>query len=49
MVGVNHKYRVAGNLLKNELDFFGKTLQNPARPVLVVMGGSKVNDKIKLI
>lgn len=49
IVGIDHKYRVAGNLLKKELDFFGKTLQNPERPVLVIMGGAKVNDKIKLI
>ena len=49
MVGIDHKYRVAGQLLKKELDFFGKTLENPERPVLVVMGGAKVNDKIKLI
>ena len=50
IVGINYKHRVAGHLLKKELEFFGsKILDNPQKPVLVVMGGAKVNDKIKLI
>jgi len=49
VVGIDHKYRVAGLLMKKELDFFKKVMETPARPFLVVIGGSKVNDKIKLI
>lgn len=49
MVGVDHKIRAAGYLLKKELDYFGKALENPNRPFLVVLGGAKVKDKIQLI
>lgn len=35
--------------MKKELDFFKKVMENPVRPFLVCIGGSKVNDKIKLI
>jgi len=35
--------------MKKELDYFGKVLENPVRPLSVVMGGAKVKDKIKLI
>lgn len=46
MVGVNHKIRAAGYLLKKELDYFGKALESPERPFLVILGGAKVKDKI---
>jgi len=46
MVGVDHKIRVAGYLMKKELDYFAKALENPQRPFLVVLGGAKVKDKI---
>lgn len=49
VVGVDHKWRVAGHLMKKELDFFQKVMENPQRPFLVIIGGSKVADKIKLI
>ncbi|CAB4386820.1 unnamed protein product [Rhizophagus irregularis] len=49
MVGVNLPDRAAGFLLKKELDFFGKALENPDRPFLAILGGAKVSDKIKLI
>lgn len=49
MVGVDHKVRVAGYLMKKELDYFAKALENPQRPFLVVLGGAKVKDKIQLI
>lgn len=42
MVGVNHKIRAAGYLLKKELDYFGKALENTERPFLVILGGAKV-------
>lgn len=49
MVGVKLPNRAAGFLLKKELDFFGKALENPERPFLAILGGAKVSDKIKLI
>jgi len=38
--------KAAGLLLKKELDYFSKVLEKPERPVLVILGGSKVKDKI---
>ena len=49
MVGVDVPTKAAGLLMKKELDYFGKVLENPVRPLSVVMGGAKVQDKIKLI
>ena len=49
MVGIDLETRAAGLLMQKELDYFGKVLQNPSRPLTVVMGGAKVSDKIKLI
>ena len=46
MVGINHEIRAAGYLLKKELDYFAKGLENPKRPFLVILGGAKVKDKI---
>lgn len=46
MVGIDHKIRAAGYLLKKELDYFGQALENPKRPFLVILGGAKVKDKI---
>lgn len=49
MVGVNVQTRAAGFLMAKELNYFAKVLENPARPLTVVMGGAKVKDKIQLI
>ena len=49
MVGVTHAERVAGLLMKRELDYFGDALKEPKRPFLSVLGGAKVSDKIQLI
>ena len=40
---------VAGLLMERELAFLGKVLENPARPLLVILGGKKVEDKIGVI
>ena len=32
-----------------ELEYFSKALEEPDRPLLVIMGGAKVKDKIQLI
>lgn len=46
MVGVDHKIRAAGDLMKKELEYFSKALESPTRPFLVILGGAKVKDKI---
>jgi len=49
VVGVNLPQRVAGKLMKKELDYFSRCLGNPRRPFLAIIGGAKVSDKIKVI
>jgi phosphoglycerate kinase len=49
MVGVNLSQRAAGFLMKKELQYFGKAIEHPDKPVLAILGGAKVSDKIKLI
>ncbi|EGD72269.1 testis-specific phosphoglycerate kinase 2 [Salpingoeca rosetta] len=49
MVGVDLPIKAAGFLLKRELEYFAKALDNPERPFLAILGGAKVADKIQLI
>ncbi|XP_046852348.1 phosphoglycerate kinase-like [Xenia sp. Carnegie-2017] len=49
MVGVNLPLKAAGFLLKKELVYFAKALDSPVRPLLAILGGAKVKDKIQLI
>jgi len=49
VVGIKLDLRVAGFLMKKELEFFGKVLDHPTKPFLAILGGAKVSDKIKLI
>lgn len=39
----------AGLLLQREVDALGRLLHDPARPYVVIIGGAKVSDKIKVI
>ena len=39
----------SGLLVKKELDIMGKAISDPNRPLVLVMGGSKVSDKIGVI
>ena len=39
----------AGPLLANELDALSKTLESPARPLLAIVGGSKVSTKLTVL
>ena len=41
--------RAAGFLLQRECDYLGRVLQSPARPMVAILGGAKVSDKIKVI
>jgi phosphoglycerate kinase len=41
--------RAAGLLMERELKFLGGELENPAKPFVVILGGAKVSDKIKVI
>jgi phosphoglycerate kinase len=39
----------AGFLLKNEIEYFRKAMGNPARPLVAIIGGAKVSDKIGVL
>src|SRR3546814_19044866 len=39
----------AGPLLEAELDALGRALQNPARPLVAIVGGSKVSMKLSIL
>ena len=43
----NHK--AAGFLMSKEVNFFGKVLENPIRPFVAVVGGSKVSGKLQAL
>jgi len=49
MVGEGFDIKCSGNLMSKELDAFAKVLDTPAKPVLAILGGAKVSDKIQLI
>ncbi len=42
-------HRAAGFLLNKEVTFFEKTLKNPMRPFVAVVGGSKVSGKLEAL
>merc|ERR1719262_976326 len=49
MVGEGFDVKCSGALMSKELDAFAKVLDSPAKPVLAILGGAKVSDKIQLI
>lgn len=49
VVGITCAQRVAGMLMKKELDTYAGVLGNPQRPFLGVVGGAKVSDKIQVL
>ena len=40
---------VAGFLMEKEINYIGKTMENPQRPFVAIIGGAKVSDKIGVI
>jgi phosphoglycerate kinase len=49
MMGDGFPIKCSGFLVAKELEAFSKVLDSPARPVLAILGGAKVSDKIQLI
>ena len=43
------KEKVGGFLIKKELEFFDKALNNPKRPLCIIMGGAKVSSKLNVL
>ncbi|MCF6235163.1 MAG: phosphoglycerate kinase [Gammaproteobacteria bacterium] len=48
-VGEHAPVACAGPLLANELEALGKALDNPARPMVAIVGGSKVSTKLTVL
>ncbi|MDH5424527.1 MAG: phosphoglycerate kinase [Gammaproteobacteria bacterium] len=48
-VGVHAPTACAGMLLSNELDSLAKALAEPARPMVAIVGGSKVSTKLTVL
>ena len=40
---------VVGYLVQKEIDFLGNAVNNPERPMVAILGGAKVADKLKVI
>lgn len=49
VTGVGLPDKVAGFLVEKELAAFAAVLENPQRPLLAILGGAKIADKIPLI
>jgi len=43
------KVCAAGFLMRNELDYFNKAMGDPVRPLVAIIGGAKVSDKIGVL
>jgi phosphoglycerate kinase len=43
------EHKAAGFLMSKEVNFFGKVLENPIRPFVAVVGGSKVSGKLQAL
>jgi phosphoglycerate kinase len=45
----HHLPAVAGFLMEKELNFLGKAVTDPERPVAAIVGGAKVSDKVRVL
>lgn len=45
----NYLPSISGFLLKKELDYIGGAISNPKRPLVTILGGAKVSDKLGVI
>ena len=45
----DNEHKAAGFLLKKEIEFFGKLVNNPVRPFAAIVGGSKVSGKLEAL
>jgi phosphoglycerate kinase len=43
------KDKAAGHLMRDELHYLGKVMQDPARPLVAVIGGAKVSGKLEVL
>ena len=48
-ISANIKQTAAGFLMKKEVEFIGGAVDDPKRPFVAILGGSKVSDKIGVI
>ena len=48
-ISANVEKAVAGFLLENEIAYIKEAVENPVRPFVAILGGSKVSDKIGVI
>jgi phosphoglycerate kinase len=51
VVGITRfvKEAAAGLLMEKELEYLGKAISDPARPLVAIIGGAKVSDKIEVV
>jgi len=49
IVGISLREKAAGFLMEAELKAFASVLEHPKRPLLAILGGAKIADKIPLI
>jgi len=45
----DNEHKAAGFLLKKEIEFFGKLVNEPTRPFAAIVGGSKVSGKLEAL
>ncbi len=48
-LALKYKLRLAGILMKNEIEYLYKVKENPIKPFYSVIGGLKISDKIKVL
>ena len=48
-VGISTHLETAGYLMEKEIKFIGGVVNDPHKPVVAILGGAKVSDKIGVI